>query len=359
MDTMSPGADTTDVIGSDAHGYHQHVFVRRARRALPYAIAGAVAAVVAAAATRSWIVWRDTGADGSHPPFRLAIVATAFVIGLVFGELMGIALGRVGARDTATRALADRRNPQHGDRRDTHATHHVVKHGVDLSHAGLADRPVAEVHAAHVPALHPLGDTRSSVESLTRVLDRAGVARRGVLCVVSVDDSDTGALAAAGAATSAWLRGVSVAVVDLAGRSPHVHSVYGVNRAPGVSDVFAGELLDLALLPIDGGPVVLTAGGGEPVADASAVDALVAQLRTRHALTVMCARLDDRVGGCAALADACVVAVRVGTSAERLRAAVGALETAGVPVDGIVLVSPERRTSQRRPSPDEGSQGST
>ena len=346
---MSSGADTTEMIGSDAHGYHEHVLVRRARRAVPYAIAGAIAAVVAAGATRAWIVSHDTYADGSHPPFRLAIVAVALVIGLAFGELMGIALGRAGARATATRALSERRQAHPpADRRAHGGAPDAVRHRDDLSHVGLGDRPAAEMHAMRPPSAHALGDNRTTLEPLTRLVERVGVARRGVLCVVSVDDADTAALVAAGVGTSAWLRGIRVVLADLAARSPQLHATYGLHRSPGVREVLAGELLDLALLPRDDGPHVLTGGSGDAPIEPAAIEPLIGQLRARYAVVGVCIRLDDRAAATAGLADACLVAVRVGTSGERLRAAVASLETAGVPVDGIVLVGPERRTNQRR-----------
>ena len=348
MDTLSPGADTTDVIGSHAYGYREHVFARRARRALPYAIAGAVAAMVAAGATRAWIVSHDTYPDGSHPPFRFAIVALALVIGLAIGELMGIALGRFGARAAATHGLADRRQSASPADRRAHAAPDAVRHRDDLTHIGLGDRPAAEMQALRTPSAHALGDNRTTLEPLTRLVERIGVARRGVLCVVSVDDADTAALVAAGVGTSAWLRGTRVVLADLAARSPQLHATYGLHRSPGLREVLAGDLLDLALLPRDDGPHVLTGGSGDAPIEPAAIEPLIAQLRTRYAVVTVCIRLDDRAATIAELADSCIVAVRVGTSGERLRAAVASLETAGVPVDGVVLVGPERRTGQRR-----------
>ena len=226
----------------------------------------------------------------------------------------------------------------------------VIRTGDDLARAHTGARPYALVpddpSAANGTAALRRSQDPASVAY--RVLRNQVLATSGphqVVQITSITEGDGATTIAANLGVALAEHGGSVVVVDLDLRTPRIHTVFGVDGTLGLVDVLAGDLLDLALLPLDERLQVLAAGTVPPdptsLVAGPGLERLVDELRRRFDHVVIDTpplESADDAALVAPLGDLVLLVVGAGTtSARQLHRATSRFDELNVAVDGYVL----------------------
>ena len=235
----------------------------------------------------------------------------------------------------------------------------------DLLSAGFGGRAIAVVPLdptlGRIRHLRRAGDPSATAHRVLRNQLLAAGLERPVVQLVPVHSGAGSTTTAAHLAVVLAEQLPHVAVVDLDLRRPALHAVFGVAGSLGVTDVLAGDELDVAALPVGDSLDVLAAGAVPPdpsvFLSTALLGGLVARLRERYDAVVIDTPAVTDAGDAllvAPLVDLTVVVVTAGrTRTRELRALVERFEHHGVHVDAIVLNQarrPRRRAGTADPA---------
>ena len=248
-----------------------------------------------------------------------AIEAVALVLGLAIGLFVAFVL--------------ERARPRMGSPREA---------GVIARAPVLGSLPRRRL-AEHLPSA--LGDvaTARAIGGLRSTFTaQREVARLRTVAVLGLDAGTGATTVASLLARSLSAAGESVVLLDADLVAPTTAARHGVEPAPGLTQVLAGESsLDAAVQEVDGLSIVPTTPAANP-ADrlARGVDDVLKQLQSDWDLTLVVTApvLDeDSAGVVARLADAVVLVVRRRAPVARMERAVRLMEQLRAPVMGVVV----------------------
>lgn len=168
----------------------------------------------------------------------------------------------------------------------------------------------------------------------------------GTILVTSATPGEGKTTVAVNLATVLALVEKEIVLVDADFRRPQIHLLYGLDQAPGFTDVCAGEAsLEEALSPADMPHLSLLPVGGQAEEGADMMGSvrmhqLLAELGHRFELVVFDSAPVTSFAGTAqvaAVTDVVLLVVRSRTYAAPVQQALRALETVGAKVPGVVL----------------------
>ncbi len=192
-----------------------------------------------------------------------------------------------------------------------------------------------------------------SAAALTPILPAVGAAR-----VVNVIQSGRAAQARTASLLAELLaaRGDDVLLVDAGVERPTVHTVFGLDRAPGLAELRQGDddlAAQLTALPRVRDVSVLTAGGAAAADDDRRLgEILKAAPQARVCVTTSIASVDDLLDVVRELDGPVVLDVEASTTKRRLRNEVETLRGLGLDLVAVTVSSGSRRAHSRGAEPD-------